>query len=210
MDPVLMADIPTDLAVYTSLDILSLSIEGYLSLKIHPIVEPVLLRGVEVVYYNLASYLGSPQNVTIRENLCTAGLFTSLANTVTGFGLSFALAMGMNGSCRLSKSLVSSLLLPHMMEYNLNVAAGRLARIARVMGRDIEGMEPTDAAALAVQSVHEFMERLPFEMISFRDLGLGKDDLAAAAETAIRFEDVNSVPRKASFENLMQILENVY
>jgi alcohol dehydrogenase len=210
MDPVLMADIPTDLAVYTSLDILSLSIEGYISLKIHPIVEPVLLRGVEVVYYNLASYLGSPQNVTIRENLCTAGLFTSLANTVTGFGLSFALAMGMNGSCRLSKSLVSSLLLPHMMEYNLNVAAGRLARIARVMGRDIEGMEPTDAAALAVQSVHEFMERLPFEMISFRDLGLGKDDLAAAAETAIRFEDVNSVPRKASFENLMQILENVY
>ena len=52
-----------------------------------------------------------------------------------------------------------------------------------------------------------FREKLP---ASFRDLGIEKDDLTEAAEVAIRFEDVNSIPRKAAFENLMEILEKAY
>ncbi|MFW6180373.1 MAG: iron-containing alcohol dehydrogenase [Spirochaetota bacterium] len=211
VDPVIMADLPAATALNTALDILSLSIEGYISLKIHPIVEPVLLRGVEIVYYNLAAYIDSPQNVTLREKLCTAGLFTALAGAVTGFGLSFALAMGMNGRNRVSKSLVSALLLPHMIEFNQSVAAGRFAKIARVMGKDTAGLGETDAAALAIQGVAElldgFRDRLPS---SFRELGIEKDDLTEAAEVAIRFEDVNSIPRKAAFENLMEILLKAY
>lgn len=211
IDPVIMADLPVTTALHTALDILSLSIEGYISLKIHPIVEPVLLRGVEIVYYNLAAYIDSPQNVTLREKLCTAGLFTALAGVVTGFGLGFALAMGMNGRNRVSKSLVSALLLPHVIEFNQAVAASRFAKVARVMGKDVSGLGDTEAAALAIQGVRELMsgfrEKLP---ASFRDLGIEKDDLTEAAEVAIRFEDVNSIPRKAAFENLMELLEKAY
>jgi alcohol dehydrogenase len=210
-DPALMTDIPLDTAVYTAFDILSLSTEGYISLKVIPLVEPILLRGIEIVYYNLGNYIKNPVDVTVREKLCTAGLFTAIANIITGFGVSFALAMGMNGKNRISKSVMSSLLIPAMMEYNQSVSASRLAKIARVMGRDTSSVPEADAAGLAVEAVEDFRKSLGIQLAgSIQELGLAKDDLAEAAEVAIRFEDINSIPRKASFENLMEMLEKVY
>lgn len=211
IDPGMMSGIPLKTSVYLALDILLLCIEGYISLKVNPLVEPVLLRGVETVYYNLSKYVKNPLDVTLREKLCTAGLFTSISNIITGFGIGFALSMGMNGKNRISKSVVSSILLPHIVEYNLSVAAPRFVKIARVMGKDIEGREETEAASLVIEGINEFKNSLGVELeTSFSQLGLQKDDLAEAAEVAVRFEDINSVPRKASFENLMEILEKAF
>jgi len=210
-DPGVMSTIPIKTAVYVALDILTLSMEGYISLKVNPLVEPVLLRGVEIVYYNIMNYIKNPHDVTIREQLCTAGLFTAIANIITGFGIGFALSMGMNGRKRISKSIISSILLPFVMEYNLSVSASRLAKIGRVMGKNIEAIQDTEGAALAIEAVKEFKEKLGIGLIDkISQLGLAKDDLAEVAEAAIRFEDINSVPRKASFENLMEILEEAY
>jgi alcohol dehydrogenase len=210
-DPVIMSGLPLEKAVYGALDILSLCIEGYISLKVNPLVEPVLLRGVEVVFYTLQKYIQNPHDVTIREQLCTAGLFTAIANIITGFGVSFALSMGMNGKNRISKSVISSILLPYMIDFNLSVSASRFAKIARVMGKDTSTKPETEAAFLAIEAIKEFKESLDIDLHQrVRQLGLAKDDLAEAAEVAIRFEDINSVPRKASFENLMGILEKAY
>jgi alcohol dehydrogenase class IV len=98
-----------------------------------------------------------------------------------------------------------------MMEYNSSVAASRLTKIARVMGKNTEGVPETEAAMQAIEAVKEFKSRLGIDLFSrLRELGLEKDDLAEAAEVAIRFEDINSIPRRASFENLMDILEKAY
>jgi alcohol dehydrogenase class IV len=211
IDPTLMSGIPMKTAVYASLDILALSIEGYISLKVNPLVEPVLLRGIEIVYYNLLNYIKNPHDVTIREQLCTAGLFTAIANIITGFGIGFALSMGMNGKKKISKSVMSSILMPYVMEYNLSTSASRLSKIGRVMGKDVTGIPDTDGAALSIEAVNDFRDQIGLELTNrISQLGLKKDDLAVAAESAIRFEDINSVPRKAAFENLMEILEKAY
>ncbi len=211
LDPALMSGIPIKTAVYVSLDIFSLSTEGYISLKSNPLVEPVLLRGIEIVYYNLLNYIKNPHDVTIREKLCTAGLFTAIANIITGFGIGFALSMGMNGKKRIPKAVMSSILMPYIMEYNLSTSASRLSKIGRVMGKDVKGLPDTEGAALAIEAVNEFRDQIGIELTDrISQLGLKKDDLAVAAESAIRFEDINSVPRKASFENLMEILEKAY
>jgi len=210
-DPAVMSDIPIETAVYIALDILTLSIEGYISLKVNPLVEPILLRGIEIVYYNLLNYIKNPLDVSIREKLCTAGLFIAISNILTGFGLGFALSMGMNGKNRISKSVVTSILVPFIVEYNLTVAAPRFAKIARVMGKDTGGLEEAKAAQLAVEAIRDFRNSLGVKLAErFRELGLEKDDLAEAAEVAIRFEDINSLPRRATFENLMEILEKAY
>ncbi len=210
-DPAIMTGIQTKTAAYIALDILALSIEGYISLKVNPLVEPILLRGIEIVYYNLVKYLKNPHDVTNREKLCTAGLFTAIANIITGFGIGFALSMGMNGKNRISKSIITSILIPFIMEYNLSVSASRLAKIARVMGKNIDDLPETDAAQKAIEGINEFKEGIGIDLThKISELGLEKDDLAEAAEVAIRFEDINSIPRKASFENLMEILKKAY
>ncbi|RKY01627.1 MAG: hypothetical protein DRP55_03995 [Spirochaetes bacterium] len=211
VDPAIMSEIPLDTAVYIALDILTLSIEGYISLKVNPLVEPILLRGIELVYYNLSKYVKNPHDVGIREQICTAGLFIAISNIVTGFGIAFSLSMGMNGKNRISKPVSSSILLPYIIDYNLNVVASRFAKIARVMGRDINNLEETQAALKAIEGIKEFKDSLGIKLKkSLKELGLKKDDLAEAAEVAVRFEDINSIPRRASFENLMEILEKAY
>ena len=210
-DPAIMTGIQTKTAAYIALDILALSIEGYISLKVNPLVEPILLRGIEIVYYNLVKYLKNPHDVTNREKLCTAGLFTAIANIITGFGIGFALSMGMNGKNRISKSIITSILIPFIMEYNLSVSASRLAKIARVMGKNIDDIPETEAAQKAVEGINELKEGIGIDLThKISELGLEKDDLAEAAEVALRFEDINSIPRKASFENLMEILKKAY
>jgi len=106
---------------------------------------------------------------------------------------------------------MSSILMPYIMEYNLSTSASRLSKIGRVMGKDVKGLPDTEGAALAIEAVNEFRDQIGLELTDrISQLGLKKDDLAVAAESAIRFEDINSVPRKASFENLMEILEKAY
>ena len=142
------------------------------------------------------------------------GNFDELLQTMKGFiafGISFALSMGMNGKNRVSKSIVTSILLPFMIEYNLSVAASRFAKIARVMGKDTSNVPSTEAAFEAIKAVKEFKEGLGIDLFhKISELGLEKDDLAEAAEVAIRFEDINTIPRKASFGNLMEVLEKAY
>jgi len=211
VDPTIMAEIPIETAVYIALDILTLSIEGYISLKVNPMVEPILLRGIELVYYNLKNYVDNPHDVSIREQFCTAGFFIAMSNIITGFGIAFSLSMGLNGKNRVSKSISSSILLPYIIDYNLNVAASRFAKIARVMGKDIKNLEETEAALKAIEGIKEFKDSLGLKLKkSLKELGLHKDDLAEAAEAAIRFEDINTIPRRASFENFMEILEKAY
>ena len=211
VDPTIMSEIPLETAVYIALDILTLSIEGYISLKVNPLVEPILLRGIEIVYYNLKNYVQNPRDVSIREKLCTAGLLIAISNIITGFGIAFSLSMGMNGKNRISKSITTSILLPYIVDYNINVAASRFAKIARVMGKDIANIEVTEAALSAIEAIKEFKDSLGINLKSrFKDLGLQKDDLTEAAEAAVRFEDINSIPRRASFENLMEILEKAF
>jgi len=211
IDPAIMSKIPIETAIYITLDILALSIEGYISLKVNPLVEPILLRGIEIVYYNLKSYIKNPVDVSIRERLCTAGLFIAISNIITGFGIAFSLSMGMNGKNRISKSVSSSILLTYVIDYNINVSASRFSKIARVMGKDITGMEDTDAALKAIEGIKELKKSLGINLKkNLKELKLQKDDLAETAEAAIRFEDINSIPRRASFENLMEILEKAY
>jgi alcohol dehydrogenase class IV len=79
------------------------------------------------------------------------------------------------------------------------------------MGRDVSGVAEADAALSAVEELREFRSGLGIDLaMRIGELGLEKDDLAEAAEVAIRFEDINSIPRRASFENLMDILEKAY
>ena len=79
------------------------------------------------------------------------------------------------------------------------------------MGKNIENTSETDGAYLAIEAIKEFKEHIGIDLTQkISQFGLKKDDLAEAAEVAIRFEDINTVPRKASFENLMEILEKAY
>jgi alcohol dehydrogenase class IV len=211
VDPSLMAGLPQKTGTSAALDILALSIEGYVSLKVNPLVEPMLLRGIELVFSSLPQYLENPADGSVREKLCAAGLFTSIANAVTGFGIAFALAMGMNGRNRISKSTVTPILLPHVLEYSLSACAPRLAKIARVMGKKTENAPEAYAAAMCIDALKKFRESLGVPLpVRLSQLGLQKDDLAEAAEVALRFEDVNSVPRKASFQGLMEIMEKAF
>lgn len=141
----------------------------------------------------------------------------SLAATLAGL----AFASGGLGACHaLSYPLVTgyhmphgrsnAVMLPHIIKCNLAGNPKKYARIAALMGKDIEGLSNLEAAPLAVESVQDLLEAIevPFHL---HDYGIPKDDFPTLVEEAMKQSRLFvSNPRDLKEDDVRSVYEKAY
>jgi len=127
-----------------------------------------------------------------------------------GLGAVHALAYPIGTEYHLSHGRANSVMLPHVMRYNLAGNPEKYAAIALFMGKDIEGLSDLEAALLAVEAVEELLTTLqiPFHL---RDYGIRKEDLPKLVQGAMRFSRLFIPnPRDLKEEDVSSIYEGAY
>src|SRR5262249_60284731 len=104
----------------------------------------------------------------------------------------------------------NGLLLPYALEFNRPVRTASLARVARLMGVDTNGMTEDEAAGAAIEAVRALRRTIGIPD-RLRDLGVQESQLRDLAETTFGIKRVLRVnPRPVTTEDLEAILRAAY
>ena len=96
------------------------------------------------------------------------------------------------------------------MEYNIPACPQQLANVARLFGRNVDGLPILVAAEQAVQAVHELKRDIGIPM-RLRDLGIGEDELEGLAEATAKITRLLAMnPRPLDSESLEGIVRRAW
>ena len=206
MDPNLMLTLTDNQKATLSIELLALAIEAYLSQKANFFSDMFVEKGLEVLSYALD---GSPSlEITTPEEvlLVQAGCLISLAAASSSIGLSSLISLSIYSRYHKGRSLVSSILLPYVLEDTTKFKVAKLENLAhmlRVCENDVKG---EDAAKALTDYVRQKIAKynLPTRL---KDLQLTVEQLSLAIEDISQVNTINNLPRSMTTDDLFDFIK---
>ena len=184
-DPLLCISMPPDLTADTGIDGLIAAIEPYVSVNSNPFSDMMALEAMKLIAENLPVAYAKGNNVYARMKISLAAIMANLAWQSAGLGAVHALTYVLEAECHIRHARASSIMLPHVMEFNKIGNLRKYAQIAKAMGENIEGLSDFDAAERSVAAVKRLLESVN---ISYRlsDYGVSENQIPKLVDGAMR------------------------
>jgi alcohol dehydrogenase class IV len=208
IDPTLTLSIPPAVTAATGADALVQAIEAYSSSRAQPVTDALAARAIQLLGANLVRVYTNGQDLRAREDMLVGSVLAGMALSNAGLGAVHALAHPIGVQLDLPHGLVCGILLPTVMEHNLECAQGKYAQIAGLLGVDIVGRSPLEAAQLAVQKVKARLKEveIPEDFRGFDRRALNYPEIISYSLSS---NSLKYNPRKMEAEDLKEILDEV-
>jgi alcohol dehydrogenase class IV len=210
LDPALTLSLPPEPTATTGLDALCHAIESYTSINASPMSEMISLEAIRLISDHLRTCVHNGGNLVAREQMLLGSLYAGLGLANAGVTAVHSLSYPLGGKYGVPHGLANTLLLPHVMAFNLPGNLEKFAIIAEVMGEDADEMPLREAAWHAVEAVEALIEDCGI-YTTLEDLDIPKEafgDMAKMAMTVARPLENN--PRKLTVEDAVEIYEEAY
>lgn len=133
LDPALPATMPAHITANTGMDVITHSIEAYVSTSATSYTDPLAMESIKLVYNNLVSAYKDGNNMVAREAMHNASALGGMAFTNCSLGLVHSLAHKIGGEFDLTHGLVNAILLPYIINYNKK-STDKFAEIEKQLG----------------------------------------------------------------------------
>ncbi|MFO7731074.1 MAG: iron-containing alcohol dehydrogenase [Spirochaetia bacterium] len=205
IDPLLTHSMPAGLTAATGLDALTHAIEAFTAKAANPLSDAAALYAIEMINANLVTAVVEPSNAEARDGMMTGSLLAGIAFSHSDVAGVHCIAEALGGKYDAPHGVCNAIVLPVMMEYNLDFALERYARIAQAMGLEFE--EPAGGARMAVKRVEELTREV--SLPEFRSLGVQTEDLQELAENSARNGSNTDNPRLMSTDDYLKVLQRL-
>ncbi len=209
IDPNLMLSLTDNQKATMSIELINLGVEAYLSQKANFFSDMFVEKGLEILSYALD---GSPSlDITTPEEvlLSEAGNMVSMACSSASLGMSSLLALTIYSRYKITKSLVSSILLPFAIEDASKFKSARLEKLAHIMRVCPEDVTGDDACKAFAEYVRQKIAKaqLPTRL---KDLKLTVEQLSLAVEDVSTVNLINNLPRSMTTDDLFDFIKVAY
>ncbi len=184
VDPELMQGVPARVTAYTGMDALTHAIEAYTNRHAHALVDMLALEAIRLIGGHLRRAVWCGDDLEARTSMAMASTLGGLCLGPVNTAAVHALAYPLGGTYDIPHGLANTLLLPHVMEFNVPADVPKFARIAMALGKDTSGLPERDAAGLAVEAVRTLARDIAID-VRLRDLGVSEDAIPAMATAAM-------------------------
>lgn len=198
VDPELTLTLPPAQTAYSGLDALVQAIEAYTSIGANPFSDPLAEEATARIAGSLVTAFEDGANLAAREDMALGSLFAGLALASARLGLVHGLAHPIGVLYHLPHGQVCGMLMPYVMEYNLEAAGSRYARLAERVGAG-----STAADLLAWFRDTSAQVGLPDV---FGPFGLTEADFEAIIPPTLASGSSKHNPRKVTEEALREML----
>lgn len=208
--------LPPKVTASTGIDALCHAIEAYTCLQKNPMSDAYAVAAMGIILENLPVVVSQPKNKAARLAMANASLMAGTAFGNSMVGLVHAIGHSLGGICHVAHGDAMSILLPHVMDYNLDVCRevyGQL--LLPLAGPEVYVSTPeTRRAEAAVNLVRDFIASfhetcgLP---LTLRDTGkVTQDQFEFIARTAISDGAIIVNPRAAGIPEIVEILKKAW
>ncbi|EAQ80870.1 iron-containing alcohol dehydrogenase [Blastopirellula marina] len=217
VDPLLSATCPPQVTADSGIDALTHAVEAYTSTTFdmlehdsdapapysgsHPLVDALAEKAIALVGQHLVQAVRQGDDIEARTGMALAATLAGLAFSNAGVAVVHALEYPIGGAVHCSHGGGNGLLLPYVMQFNLETRTEKFARVAQLLGG-----EPT--AAAAITQVEQLKQAIGIPA-RLREYGVTPEMLpgfAAKSITITRLMRTN--PRRPSEQDLLAILKS--
>jgi len=177
LDPQMTITMPPGLTAATGMDALTHAIEGYTARVAEPLADAAALYAIELVakYLKIAVFEGS--NMEARAGMLLGSVLAGIAFSHSDVGSVHCIAEALGGKYDTAHGVCNAVVLPTVMEYNMDYCRERYARVAAAMGISFEST--ADGARSAVEAVKQLV--LDLNLPSFGSFGVKAADVEELA-----------------------------
>jgi len=210
LDPLLTVSLPPGPTASTGIDALCHAIESYTSINASPMSELLSLEAIALISENLRTAVHDGTNIVAREKMLLGSLYAGLGLANAGVTAVHSLSYPLGGKYGIPHGLANTVLLPHVMSFNISGAQEKFVDIAEAMGEMVEGLPLREAAYLAVEAVNALVEDCGIQT-NLEDLGISEDDFEEMAKIAMTVaRPLANNPRQVTLEDAVAIYEDAF
>jgi len=206
LDPGLTTDLPSQVTAMTGIDAMVHAIEAYTTkLKKNPISDTLARLGLKLLFQNIRTAMQQGHDLEARSQMLVGAMLAGQAFANAPVGAVHALAYPIGGQYHVAHGLSNSLVLPHVMRFNLPVAGREYAELARELFDDLGASSDQIAATRLISALEELIVDINLET-RLRNIGIEEQVLPQLAEAAMQQTRllVNN-PREVGYEDALQI-----
>ena len=209
VDPNMMLSLTENQKATFSLELICMATEAYLSQKANFFSDMYVEKALEILSYALdgspSLEISTPEEVLLAQ----AGCMISLASATASLGIGSLISMGINSRFHKSKSLVSSIMLPYILEDTAKFKEAKLAKIAQLLRAATPDLSGEESAKALIEYIRQKIAKynLPTRL---KDLQLTVENLSLIVEDISKIDIINTLPRSMTSDDLFSFIKVAY
>jgi len=157
VDPELSILVDNEKVIKSAISSLAISTESVISKMNNDIINTYALKSIDLIFRNLNAAFKEPDNVTPRLSLSTASVMSGITFSISFLSVTLAIALSITSNTDLDLESAMSIILPHIMEFNLTASPGKYVQMAKVMGEDVKDITVIEAAIKVVEAIRKMV-----------------------------------------------------
>ena len=215
IDPRMTEGLPPKATASTGMDALCHAVEACTCLQANPLSTAYGTAAIRLIAQNLETATVNGKNREARFNMALASTMAGIAFSNSMVGAVHAIGHALGGVCGVPHAVAMTILLPHVMRYNLSHSAGDYAALLPwLVGMDAAMATPADkraeAAIAAIETLGTKLNAACGLPLTLSAAGVSKDSFAKVAEFAVNDGALIVNPRAATVEQVVEILNAAF
>ncbi|AGT43003.1 iron-containing alcohol dehydrogenase [Treponema pedis] len=189
---------------------LSTAFEGYVSTKGSFFSETVLGKAISIYLLSLDPQREKLVGTSREELLTQAACLSSMGIAASAPGLGTAISLAAGGKYGIASSLISTILLPYVLNDTISSNLAKTASVARMLGETMP--EGGDAVELSKRGIEEIRRQLAEANLPTRlkDIDLTIEALVPVSEDAAKLSFMNYIPHPMSSRDIFEIIKQAF
>jgi alcohol dehydrogenase class IV len=212
LDAQLTLGLPPAITAATGIDAMVHAIEAYTSkIKKNPLSDIMAKEALKLLASNIKVAVHDGQNIVARENMLLGAMMAGQAFANSPVAAVHALAYPLGGHFHIPHGLSNSLILPHVLRFNLSCCSEYYAELASIIFPDNEF---SGSALVIGEQLIANIEALIVDLAlpnSLEDMNIDYDLLPTLAQDAIQQQRllINN-PRAVTYDDALAIYQAAY
>lgn len=182
VDPLLTASMPPMVTASTGIDALTHAVEGMMHKNATPLCDSFGMAGIEMISKYLRRAVADGEDLEARYYMAMGSTLGMMAMMLSGGLFAHSVSYIVPMYKFTPHGIGCGLGLPYLMDYNLPVITGKLAKMAAAFGEQTWLLSEIDAAKRAVQATAQLMKDTGLPLTLQEYGGLQEGDLEEMAE----------------------------
>lgn len=209
VDPFVLMTKDHLLTAATGLDAISHAIEAYVSVAATPLTDVNALNALKLAAANLRPSTASHTNLEAKRSMAMASMQAGLAFSNAILGAVHAMSHAIGGRYELPHGEINSILLPHVMEFNLIASPARFAEIGDILGASAHTEDEMEKGRFGIRALRELAADIGAPK-TLKEVGLHNPDFHKMAKIALEDACMVTNPRDVSIRDIEDLFQKAY
>ncbi len=185
VDPELTLGLPPHVTAATGMDALIHAIEAYTSINATGITDMFCERAIRLIYKNIRTAFAKGDDIQARTAMMEGALLAGIGFANAGVTAVHAFAYPIGAEFHIPHGVANTLMLPHVIRYNVLGNLDKFARLAEPFGIPTGGLDQLQIVDRVIQAIDRLADdlRVPRHL---KDFGVKDKDIDMLAEGVMK------------------------